>query len=194
MLALRGTRPPRQRLLSKSCRRRRATGLKGQWLKCEGKAKGKWGKGKSKGGFSLETREKLLAGGDTGESVVVGDSAGSYLVELVSGVDPDNVMPQKASHFSPEPGGLGGGSSDQGLTWEEGANFAKAPVLNMKPNRPKLPGPEGGHPIDRLLKPYFAKHGVDTVKVVSDRIFARRVYLDTIGLLPPVEELSLIHI
>ena len=32
---------------------------------------------------------------------------------------------------------------DQGLKWEEGANFAKAPVLNLKPNRPKLPGPEG---------------------------------------------------
>ena len=43
------------------------------------------GKGKAKGGFSLETREQLLAGGDTGASVVVGDSAGSYLIELVSG-------------------------------------------------------------------------------------------------------------
>ena len=148
------------------------------------------GKGKAKGGFSLETREKLLAGGDTGESVVVGDSAGSYLVELVSGVDPDNVMPQKGSKFTPEQVGLVRAWIDQGLKWEEGANFAKAPVLNLKPNRPKLPGPEGGHPIDRLLKPYFAKHNVDTGKVVSDRIFARRVYLDTIGLLPPVEELE----
>ena len=62
------------------------------------------GKGKAKGGFSLETREKLLAGGDTGESVVVGDSAGSYLVELVSGVDPDNVMPQKGSEIHPGTG------------------------------------------------------------------------------------------
>ena len=40
------------------------------------------GKGKAKGGFSIETREQLLAGGDTGASVVVGNSAGSSLVEL----------------------------------------------------------------------------------------------------------------
>ena len=148
------------------------------------------GKGKSKGGFSLETREQLLDGGDTVASVVIGKSAESYLVELVSGIDPDNVMPQKGSKFTPEQVGLVRAWIDQGLEWEEGANFAKAPVLNLKPRRPELPGPEGGHPVDRLLKPYFAKHSVETVKVVSDRIFARRVYLDTIGLLPSVEELE----
>ena len=148
------------------------------------------GKGKAKGGFSIETRVQLLAGGDTGASVVVGNSAGSYLVELVSGIDPDNVMPQKGSRFTPEQVGLVRAWIDQGLEWEEGVNFAKAPVLNLKPRRPELPGPEVGHPIDRLLKPYFEKHSVKTGAVVSDRIFARRVYLDTIGLLPPVEELE----
>ncbi|MEE2948254.1 MAG: DUF1549 domain-containing protein [Verrucomicrobiota bacterium] len=148
------------------------------------------GKGKAKGGFSLETREQLLAGGDTGASVVVGNSAGSYLVELVSGIDPDNIMPQKGSKFTTEQVGLVRAWIDQGLRWEEGANFAKAPVLNLKPNRPELPGPEVGHPIDRLLKPYFEKHSVKTGAVVSDRIFVRRVYLDTIGLLPPVDELE----
>ena len=148
------------------------------------------GKGKAKGGFSLETREQLLAGGDTGTTVVVGNSAGSYLIELVSAIDPDNVMPQKGSKFTPEQVGLVRAWIDQGLQWEEGANFAKAPVLNLKPNRPKLPGPKGDHPIDRLLKPYFSKHSVKTDTVVSDRIFARRVYLDTIGLLPPLEELE----
>ena len=44
--------------------------------------------------------------------------------------------------------------------------------------------------VDRILAPYFAEHGVKTGKVVSDRLFSRRVYLDTIGLLPPVEELN----
>ena len=48
-------------------------------------------RGQSKGGFSLETREQLLKGGDSGAAVVPGKSAESYLVELVAGVDPDNV-------------------------------------------------------------------------------------------------------
>ena len=55
------------------------------------------GKGKAKGGFSLETRENLLAGGDSGQSVVPGKSDESYLIELISGLDPDYVMPQKGS-------------------------------------------------------------------------------------------------
>ncbi|MDP6307275.1 MAG: DUF1549 domain-containing protein, partial [Verrucomicrobiota bacterium] len=62
--------------------------------------------------------------------------------------------------------------------------------LNLTPRRPELPGDEGGHPVDRILAPYFAKHGVTTGEVVSDRLFVRRVYLDTIGLLPPVAELD----
>ena len=148
------------------------------------------GKGKAKGGFSIETREKLLAGGDSGEAVVIGESAESYLVELISGIDPDDVMPKKGSRLTPEQGGLVRAWIDQGLQWEEGATFAKAPVLNLTPRRPELPGDEGAHPVDRILAPYFAGHGVKTGEVVSDRLFARRVYLDTIGLLPPVAELD----
>ena len=140
------------------------------------------GKGKAKGGFSIETREKLLAGGDSGATVVIGKSADSYLVELISGIDPDDVMPKKGSRLTTEQVGLVRAWIDQGLPWEEGATFAKAPVLNLTPRRPELPGDEGGHPVDRILAPYFAKHGVTTVEVVSDRLFARRVYLDTIGL------------
>ena len=148
------------------------------------------GKGKAKGGFSIETREKLLLGGDSGGAVVIGKSGDSYLVELISGIDPENVMPQKGSRLTPEQVGLIRAWIDQGLQWEEGATFAKAPVLNLSPRRPELPGDEGGHPVDRILASYFARYGVKTSRVVSDRLFARRVYLDTIGLLPPVKELD----
>ena len=75
------------------------------------------GKGKAKGGFSIETREKLLTGGDSGVAVVIGKSADSYLVELVSGIDPDNVMPQKGSRLTPEQVGLVRAWIDQGLPW-----------------------------------------------------------------------------
>ena len=148
------------------------------------------GKGKSKGGFSIETREKLLLGGDSGGAVVIGNSVDSFLVELISGINPENVMPQKGSKLTPIQVGLIRAWIDQGLQWEEGATFAKAPVLNLSPRRPELPGAEDGHPVDRILALYFARHGVKTGTVVSDRLFARRVYLDTIGLLPPVNELE----
>ena len=50
------------------------------------------GRGKAKGKFSLETRERLLAGGDSGPAVVVGTSESSLLIALGAGVDPENVM------------------------------------------------------------------------------------------------------
>ncbi len=44
-------------------------------------------KGKSKGDFSLETREAFLKGGETGPAAVPGKSAESYVVELVAGIN-----------------------------------------------------------------------------------------------------------
>ena len=60
------------------------------------------GKGKEKGGFSLETRTHFFKGGDAGAPVVSGQSAASYLIELVSGFDPDIVMPKKGSKLKDE--------------------------------------------------------------------------------------------
>jgi mono/diheme cytochrome c family protein len=53
------------------------------------------GRGKAKGSFSLETRADFLEGGDAGSAVVVGNSADSLVVEMISGLTPDNIMPQK---------------------------------------------------------------------------------------------------
>jgi hypothetical protein len=54
-----------------------------------------------------------------------------------------------------------------------------------------LPPARGGgtNPVDRLLSPYFTQAGWSPPRPVSDRVFARRVYLDVIGLLPTPEEL-----
>ncbi|MEI9893233.1 MAG: DUF1549 domain-containing protein [Chthoniobacter sp.] len=46
------------------------------------------------------------------------------------------------------------------------------------------------HPIDNLLAGYFAEKGVAYPSAVEDRVFARRVYLDLIGLLPTPEQLE----
>ena len=51
-------------------------------------------KGKEKGGFSLETRELFLKGGETDKAAIVGDSAHSYIVELVASTDSTTVMPK----------------------------------------------------------------------------------------------------
>src|SRR5437870_12077308 len=60
------------------------------------------GRGRTKGDLSIENRETLLKGGENGPAIVPGRSAESYLIELVAGLDPDAVMPQKGKRLTPE--------------------------------------------------------------------------------------------
>ena len=49
----------------------------------------------------METRELLLAGGDSGPAVVEGKPDESFLIELVSGANPDLVRPALGPRFIP---------------------------------------------------------------------------------------------
>jgi hypothetical protein len=114
------------------------------------------------------------------------------LIELVAAIDPDNVMPQKGSRLKPEQIALLRAWIDQGLPWDEHVNFSKVPAVNLQPRQPELPPARRNlkHPIDRLLEPYFAQHRIKPAKPVDDRAYARRVYLDVVGLLPTPEEMD----
>lgn len=148
-------------------------------------------RGKARGGFSLETREAMLKGGDNGPAIAVGRSADSYLIALVAGLEPDNVMPQKGSRLKPAQVGLLRAWIDQGAPWDATVTFAKAAPRNLASRLPELPSAPRDltNPIDRLLAPHFARHGVEPA-VVDDRQFARRVYLDLVGVLPTPGELT----
>src|SRR5687767_8731121 len=64
------------------------------------------GRGRDKGGFVVDTRESILKGGDSGPAVIEGKSEESLLIELVSGIDPDNVMPDKGTKLTAKEVGL----------------------------------------------------------------------------------------
>jgi hypothetical protein len=146
-------------------------------------------KGKAKGDFSLETREAFLKGGETGAGAVVGKSAESYVVELVAGVDPDTVMPKKGSHWTAEQVGILRAWIDQGAAWPQGINFAKPEPQNLVPRSVLLPKSAEAHPLDSLIAAYATDHNVTLSAPVDDRTFARRAYLDVIGLPPTPEQL-----
>lgn len=147
-------------------------------------------KGKDKGGFSLETRQTLLKGGDSGAAVVAGNSADSEMVKLVAGIDPDSVMPKKGSRWTRDQVGLLRAWIDGGMPWDDSITFARPSPRNFIPKPIGLPqGPEF-NPIDRILGVYFKSHEITPAKAVEDRLLARRVYLDTIGLLPTAGQLQ----
>ncbi|MSU62248.1 MAG: DUF1549 domain-containing protein [Pedosphaera sp.] len=161
--------------------------LEASCMKCHGR-------GKSKGGFSIETRETFLKGGDTGAAIVSGRSEESLMIELVMGFDPDSVMPKKGSKLKPEQIALLRAWIDQGAKWDGGVTFGKLPPQNLQPANPALPAGADAfvsrNSIDMILEGHFAKHGLKPGEPVDDRVFARRVYLDAIGMLPTPDELA----
>src|SRR5438128_338236 len=150
------------------------------------------GRGRTKGDFSIESRETLFKGGESGQAIVPGRSQESHLIELVAGLDPDSVMPQKGKRLTPEQIGLLRAWIDQGAPWDANISFAKPPPANLFPRKPELPPARKGiaNPIDRILRPYYEANSLEPRRRVSDRTYARRVYLDAIGLLPTPGELN----
>ncbi len=149
------------------------------------------GRGHDKGGFRLDDRALLLGESDSGKPVAPGKSRDSYLIHLVAGLEPDSVMPKKGGKLSAEQVGLLRAWIDQGAPWPKEVSFAKQPPRNLQPVGVELPKAKTGeNPIDVLLALYFKTNKVKPGGVVEDRVFARRAYLDLIGLLPEPAELD----
>jgi len=149
------------------------------------------GRGKAKGDWRLDTRETLLSPGSSGVAVVPGKSAQSRFIHLVAGTDPDDVMPQKGTRLTPEQVGLLRAWVDQGAPWPAEVTFGRPPDRNLQPRQPELPASGADHPVDRLIHRYLEQHGISIPPpLVDDRLFARRVFLDTVGLLPTPEDLE----
>lgn len=145
------------------------------------------GGGKRKGGLSLETREGLVAGGDSGPVVDLGRPEESRLLALVSGADPDLVMPPKGDRLKKEDVSLLRLWIEQGAPYDTGTlSGSRAGVATVLPRRVDVPAASGDltNPIDRLLEPYLRERGLAFPPRADDRTFARRVSLDLAGVLP----------
>src|SRR5437867_6770367 len=78
-----------------------------------------------------------------------------------------------------------GGTGDDFWTgWRE----RQRKELSELPEPPVPPG--DGPAIDRFLAAHWQKHGFTPPAAVADHVFARRVYLDVIGLLPTPAQLA----
>ena len=150
------------------------------------------GKGRDKGGFRVDDRAALLRGGDSGPAVVPGHGTEGMLIALVSGLDPDEVMPKKGKLLTPTEVGLLRAWIDQGVPWDPDVTFARPAPRNLAPPQPgiTLAADSKENPVDQILAPYFKAKAIPAGAVVDDRAFARRAYMDLLGLLAPPAELE----
>jgi hypothetical protein len=116
------------------------------------------------------------------------------LIARVTSSDPDTQMPPEGERLKPEQVELLRRWIDEGVKYEDGFSFAgkQSSSLPLALTKPAVPPPANGreHPIDRLVDGYFTKNKVSFPPAVDDATFARRVYLDLIGLLPKPDELQ----
>ncbi len=145
--------------------------------------------GRYKGAFSLDTREAMLKS----ESVVSGKSGESELVERLISDEADFQMPPEGKRLSPAEVAQFKTWIDQELPWEPGFTFkSRGYAAPLRLTRVELPAAQKGrdHPIDRIVDDYQPAHKIPTPAAVDDATFIRRLSLDTIGLLPTVDEVE----
>ena len=160
--------------------------LKRHCVKCHGG-------NEKKGGLSLNTRESLLAGGDSAKGIVPGKASESEIIHRIETQDDDLRMPPEGARLLPDEVALLRKWIDSGAAWQDGFSFAvRSYEPPLKPRRPELPPAIDGreNPVDRILDAYLAQNNLPRPKRASDAAFARRAWLDIIGLLPTPEELA----
>ena len=147
---------------------------------------------KRKGGFSIDSRAAILKGGESGPGAVPGQSAKSHLIKLVTSTDADERMPSKSKPLTPAQIARLRAWIDDGLAWPKGFSFTQWQRAPMAPRVVELPpGDPKENPVDRLVRAYWKKRGSPkNLKPADDRTFARRVWLDLVGTLPPPKELD----
>ena len=140
------------------------------------------------GGLSMNTREALLAGGDSGTpGFVEGRSAASELMARVTSADPEVRMPAEGPSLPAAAIDVLRRWIDEKAPWEPGFAFERTtwePPLRLR--RFELPPAEGGrtNPVDRVVDAYWKERGIVRPPRCDDRTFIRRASLDLVGLLP----------
>ncbi len=153
------------------------------------------------GGLNLGIKTTALQGGDSAAAIVAGNSEESLLIQLVSGVDNDRLMPPEGNKpLSEKQIRLLSIWIDQGAQWPDGAD-----VVDPKLDRAKrhwafqrlqqVAAPEAQaddrwskSPIDRFILRKLVDAGLRPADPAKPRTLVRRLYFDLIGLPPTPDQ------
>ena len=146
------------------------------------------------GGFSMNTRESLLAGGDSGvPGFVEGKANESEIIVRIASDDPDIRMPLEDGPLPAEAVAVLRQWIVAKAPWEDGFAFKGTgwePPLQLRQIE-LAPAQDGRmNPIDRLVDDSWRQRGIDRPARCDDRTFIRRVSLDLVGLLPDVDRVA----
>jgi mono/diheme cytochrome c family protein len=137
--------------------------------------------------------------GEHGPAIIPGKSAESQMIQLVAGVNPDMLMPQKGERLTSEQIGLLRAWIDQGAKWPDGLDpasyLAKRNHWAFKgPVRPALPEVKDKkwvrNAIDRFVLARLEKEKLRPSPEADRITLIRRLSLDLTGLPPTIAEVD----
>ena len=152
---------------------------------------------KSEGGLRLDRRKNALDGGDSGSSIIPGQSAKSRLIALVAAVDPDNVMPPKGKRLTREQVGILRAWIDQGAKWPKDADATAAASSHwaFRPvGRPAIPPVKNSawikNAIDAFVLARLDQQEIQPSAEANRNTLIRRLSLDLLGIPPTPAEVD----
>ncbi len=152
---------------------------------------------RTENGLRLDSADGARKGGDHGPSFVVGQSAGSLLVQVTAGVHPELAqMPKKGDKLTPEQVGLLRAWIDQGADWptttkEDRAAHHWAFKAPVKPPEPSVKNAQWAKtPLDKFILARLEQDGLKPSPETDKTTLLRRLHFDLIGLPPTPDEVD----
>ncbi|QEL19113.1 PSD1 and planctomycete cytochrome C domain-containing protein [Limnoglobus roseus] len=156
---------------------------------------------KVKAGLTLDTRDGLRRGGDTGPAIVPGNATKSLLIDVLTTKDEDRQMPPKkklpdtviadfkawVTMGAPDPRDGAAKVVKNEIDIEKGRQFWAFQPLRKAGGRNQEPGVSQ---VDSYLQAGWAAKGLKPVPAADKVTLVRRMYLDLIGLPPTLEQVD----
>jgi mono/diheme cytochrome c family protein len=154
----------------------------------------------TKGGLSLESRARLLQGGDSGPAIDMKRPQASLLLEMIQGDAPE--MPKSAPKLTPEEVATIAGWLTAGAPWPADKALADRSLADsnwwslkplMRPALPQLTAADKAwsqNPIDAFVIAKLREQGFAPSPVADRRTLLRRLSFDLTGLPPSPAEVE----
>ncbi len=146
-------------------------------------------------GLRLDQKADALAGSDSGQIIIPKKAAESLLIKLISGDDPDRVMPPDGENLTSEEITKIETWIDEGAHWPDGVDPEKAESKHWayQPLSGQLPTGEplkSLHPIDQFILAKLKAKKIEPSPIADRYTLIKRLYYDLLGLPPSIEEVD----
>jgi len=152
----------------------------------------------AKGGLSLASRERAMAGGDSGAVLIPGDIGRSALLAMIDGERPE--MPKSGEPLSDAERNAFRDWVKSGAGWPAQLRLEERPAADtdwwaLRPlSRPPIPvapaAPGTGNAIDAFIVARLRDEGLQPSPPADRRTLIRRLYYDLLGLPPAPDQID----